>query len=147
MSATIRTLQWLSNKLSNGDVSTAAFPSGVESNGNDVLEERSESSASPGFGSWRNPNADRPTLLFVAASAQTDGTTEGDVQVQVDKSGGAASDYEVPVANTPADNSGGATQEGASGGLYIPAGGSYQIVNVDDPNGANSILDVREATL
>lgn len=144
---TVRTLQWLIDQLTNGNVSTASFPSGVDSNGNDVLEERGEAAVTPGFDSFRTPDADRPTLVVVEATVQTDGTSDGTVTFEVDTDGGTAADYTLTVANIPSDNTGGTATTGTIGGVTVPAGASYQVANASDPNAANSLDTVRETTL
>lgn len=114
---------------------------------NNVLEERSESSASPGFGSFRTPNADRTTLLTVEASAQTDGAADGTVELDVDKDGGTSPDFTLTVANVGSTATGGTTVTDSVAGVPIPAGASYQVSNASDPNAANSLDVVREQTV
>jgi len=109
---------------------------------NAELPAGSSSSASPGFGSWRTPNADRPVILEIEGIVETDGTSNAKITVGVDEDGGATSDYTYTVAY--ADSGVGSTyQDQSTSTIYIPAGSSYIISNISDPN-SNNAITVRE---
>lgn len=105
-------------------------------------------STDPGlaFDTWRTPNANRPTFLTIAAEAQTDGTSIGNVFLSVDESGGTSRDYFLRLGYADNDLPSGSFSKG-SASTIIPAGGSYQIVNSSDPNSNNDIQHIREFTL
>lgn len=107
----------------------------------------SSTGSDPGlaFGTWRTPNANRPTAVNLMVRAETDGTTDGLVEVDVDESGGTSKDY--TVAKAFADNAAGAHIEVESIYFVVPAGGAYQIVNSSDPASSNAIQMHREFTL
>lgn len=104
------------------------------------------SSVALGFGSWRVPSADRPVLVQVSILAQTDGTTSGEVKVDVDESGGTTADYSLSGAFVGSTAGAGASSENSTMFL-IPPGGSYRYRNVGDPNTANSVQTQREFEL
>jgi len=107
------------------------------------------SSTDPGlaFNTWRNPsNArgdDRPTLVEIRGRAETDGTNTAYIQAEVDESGGTTLEYITFTARADANWSNGA-QAMEYGSFTVPAGGTYQIKNGNDPNGNNRIDDHRE---
>ncbi|MFB6237524.1 MAG: hypothetical protein ABEH81_04050 [Halopenitus sp.] len=101
----------------------------------------------PGFGTWRQVDADRSALLTVEATAETDGTSAGEVLLDVDESGGTTADYTLTIALSDADNAAGVALADALASLYLPAGAQYQIRNASDPNANNTIDAVREVTL
>lgn len=99
----------------------------------------------PGFGTWTTADANRPAEIEVDATAQTDGTSRGEVVVDVDESGGTTADYSLTVAYIDPDNATGAQDKDALT-AYIPAGAQYQVRNASDPNAANTINTVRQIT-
>lgn len=104
-------------------------------------------SAAPGFGAWRQPDADKPVVLTVAATGETDGTSDGEVVLDVDEDADGVADYTLPVVDVVADHAAGTSFSGSVAGLYLPAGAQYQVRNVSDPNANNSLDTVREVTL
>jgi hypothetical protein len=106
----------------------------------------SSSDPSLAFDTWRTPNANRPTFLQVEAFVETDGSSIGVVSIQVDESGQMTPDYDMKIGRAdPSAGSGFRLLQTTS--VFIPAGASYQIANLADPNSGNSIADIREFTL
>lgn len=105
------------------------------------------SAATPGFGTWRQVDADNSALLTVEATASTDGTSKGEVVLDVDESGGTTADYTLTVALADPDNAAGVALADTLASLLLPAGAQYQIRNSSDPNAANTIDVVREVVL
>lgn len=105
----------------------------------------SSSDPSLAFDTWRTPNADRPTLVFLGLQVETDGTLGGQIVLEVDESGGTTANF---TGRTLIDEDApsGTTMRTMSS-VVIPAGGSYRIVNSSDPNGANAVEEHREFTL
>jgi hypothetical protein len=103
-------------------------------------------SSSPGFGSWTQASADRPAVVTVAVTAQTDGTSDAIVNFQVDEDGGTTEDYSLGIITVANEMTAGADLT-ATATFVVPAGAQYQILNASDPNGANSLNTVREFTL
>lgn len=97
------------------------------------------------FDTWRTPNADRTVFVMIAILVQTDGTSDAEVELQLDESGDEVSDYEFRVV-AEADLFTGATSVGQLSAI-IPPGGAYRISNVSDPDNANTIQDSREYIL
>lgn len=85
------------------------------------------------FDSWRTPNSNRPALLSINADPDQGGTEDGSFALDVDEDGGTTADYSY-TWNAPTN--GGNSQ--FSGFVYIPPGGSYQMRNINDPDGANA---------
>lgn len=122
----------------------------VDTNGNiqkplEVAKSDTTGSLSPGFGSWSTADANRPTWLELDVTVETDGTSRGEIVVDVDEDGGTTADYTFTIAHIAPDNSAG-TQDKGYAKVYIPAGAQYQIRNVSDPNGNNATGDVRLVT-
>lgn len=98
------------------------------------------------FGNFNTPSDDRPTLVTVEATAETDGTSAGHVEVDVDESGGTTADYSLSIVEVASDNATGTSETGTLT-FYVPAGASYQVANTSDPNTNNSLDNTREVTL
>lgn len=105
------------------------------------------SGAAPGFGAWRQVDPDKPALVTVAATAETDGTSDGEILLDVDEDGDSVADYTLTVVDVVADHAAGTAFADVVASLYLPAGAQYQIRNVSDPNANNSLDNVREVTL
>lgn len=126
------------------DVSTLQAGSATI-NGNSALQDGGDAGVATGFGTWTTANANRPTLLIVEGTAETDGTSEGKILLDVDKSGGTTADYSMTVVEVdPALGTGVSRSDESI--VYVPPGGQYQIRNASDPNVINSISTVREVT-
>lgn len=95
---------------------------------------------------WTTADASRPVLLLVEASAETDGTNRGEVRVEVDESGGTATDYEIATAYVDASNPSGTTVFEAQT-VPLPPAAQFRVVNVSDPNAANRISNIRKFVL
>jgi hypothetical protein len=104
-------------------------------------------SAAPGFGTWRQASADTPVLVSVAATAETDGTSAGEVVLDVDEDGDGTADYTLALVDVVADHAAGTAFADTIASLYLSAGAQYQVRNVSDPNANNSLDTVREVTL
>lgn len=106
------------------------------------------SSSDPGlaFDTWRQPSADRPTLVHIEATAETGGSAAGEVDVAVDEDGGTTADYNLRVTDAPVV--GGSTAVFTdSTAFLLPAGAQYQVINQNDPATGNSIDSIREFDL
>lgn len=110
-----------------------------------LLEDAASSDPGLAIGSWRNPDSKRPVLVIVELQPQTDGTSNGEMAVDVDESGGTTADYSFN-AVTPGELASGDVLPDTVK-FYVPPGGSYQIRNVSDPNTANSVGAHREIVL
>lgn len=119
----------------------------LKENGQDVLRNPG-GSTDPGsalaFGGWRTPNSSRPAMLVVEVTAWTDGSTAGTVILNVAESGGTTN-YSISKTAESALGANGLSRLHAT--TIIPAGGEYQLENLSDPTGENSIESVREFTL
>lgn len=122
----------------------AATQTWVESNRLALPGSGSDPSLS--FDTWRTPNSDRPTLVQVRLLAQTDGSSDADVRVDVDESGGTTRDYSPGQSKISSEAGSGAEITTAST-FIVRAGASYQFANSGDPNSQNAIPDHREITL
>ena len=106
----------------------------------------SSNQTSLGFGSWRTPNAARPTLVIIEAGTQPTAGSGAQIEVAVDESGGTTEDYDLTVSGSIANIGVGVNQPGTIS-FIVPAGGSYQVKNTLDPATANTIHDIREWVL
>lgn len=103
-------------------------------------------SVSLGFGSWRSASGDRPVMIEVSTLVETDGTTAGEIKVDVDEDGGTTADYSLAAGYAaPELGSGAVSVENAS--AIVPPGAAYLIQNFADPNGGNQIQILREFEL
>jgi len=126
------------------DANSVTTVSGTIDGGKEMWGVPSTSNSGPTtFNSWREVSADRPSIVIVNFYAETDGTSDGEVRIDVDESGGTNSDYYVfgSRAGTNLGDGGGAYN---SGMVVLPAGGQYQIDNTVDPKSNNIINEVRE---
>jgi len=102
--------------------------------------------ATPGFDTPTTVSANAAALVTIALDADTDGSTSARIEVQIDETGSGSADYTAGVCvakpTLPQNTSIHGTVT-----AFVPAGGQYEIVNVDDPRGANRILNVRHITL
>jgi hypothetical protein len=103
-------------------------------------------SISPGFGSWTQIDANNPGFVFGHLFAETNGSSNGIVKVQVDESGGTTADYTAARVFAD-DNLPSAARVQLSYWVYVPGGGQFQIVNVSDPRGTNTISVTRTLTI
>jgi len=101
---------------------------------------------SPGFDTFVTLDANNPGLAVIAATAESDGSTSGSVDLFVDESGGTTRDYFLPIVRAKAALG---SSRAVSDALlaYIPAGAQYQISNSFDPNNNNAIDTVRELVI
>ncbi|NLV14369.1 hypothetical protein [Haloarcula argentinensis] len=106
-----------------------------------------QSSSDPGlaFGTWRQVSPDRPAKVTAQVTVETDGSSNGIIQINVDESGGTTPDYDLFVVADAGLGSGGQNSDSVT--LHLPAGAQYQIQNGTDPNAANAISHVREFVL
>lgn len=103
--------------------------------------------ATPGFGTWTTVDADADALLTVEATGETDGTSDGEIVLDVDESGGTTADYTLTVVDVVSDHAAGTAFADVIASLFLPAGAAYQVRNVSDPNANNTLDTVREVTL
>jgi len=86
-----------------------------------------------------NPN--KPTIVMLRAVTETDGSSNGILNVRVDESGGTTKDYRF---NAFADSklpAGTTVSESLT--IPLPAGAAISLANTSDPNNANEIDDKR----
>lgn len=126
------------------DTGHAITPAGGEA----TYLKRAATSSDPAlaFDTWRTPNANRPTHIEIETTTQTDGTTDGSILIEVDQGGGTAADYSLR-ASWVESNIGASSVHRNTVTFYVPAGGSYRILNNSDPSAANAISTHREFTL
>lgn len=116
-------------------------------NGRLLADIAATAAATPGFGAWRQIDADRAALLTVEATAETDGAADGEVLLDVDEDGDGAAEYTLTIVRAPLDAGAGVNMSDAVTSLQLPAGAQYQVRNASDPNAVNAIDTVREVTL
>lgn len=115
-------------------------------NGQDGVGVGTSSSVAPGFGTWVQVSSSRPAYVQVEVSAQTDGTSDGEVRIEVDESGGTTTDYFLRVGYASASLGSGVTAYDQAE-VLLPAGAQYLVTNYSDPNAANTIETTREYVL
>lgn len=111
--------------------------------GGNLQNPNKTTSISPGFDSWTTPDTSRPVWIEIEFYIETDGTTDGIVEIDVDESGGTATDYSFTFRTDAA--LGGAGFEHTYQ-FYLPIGASFQARNSQDPNVVNSINVARKVT-
>lgn len=89
-------------------------------------------------GGWTVVDSDRPGLLTLRLFAETDGTDNGTIRVEVDYSGGTSSDDVFRCYVNDAAGAGVQVDETMT--ISLPAGASVNIVNSSDPNNSNALL-------
>lgn len=97
------------------------------------------------FDTWRQPDEDKPMMVVVTASAETDGDSAANIRFRIDLSGGTSSDYRHIIAYQFQTTSGVRQQSTAT--VILPPGASYKIENWSDPNGTNTLFENREIVL
>lgn len=122
------------------DLLDSAYDIARDHLGNATKNPGTTAAVTPGFNTWTTANTDRPSFLVVETYVETDGTTAGQIDIDVDESGGTTADYSLTNI-APAAVGGSETD---SHYVYLPAGAQYQINNVTDPNLANAINVVRQ---
>lgn len=122
----------------------------VDSNGNVYTRPRVNDNAttnvSTSFGTWETINNNRPGFVEIQAFSETDGTTKGEVAVDIDETGDGTADFTFTVSLSSASEGAG-TNHTNSVSHFVTASGQYRITNVSDPNGVNSINVVREVKI
>lgn len=106
----------------------------------------STSAASPGFDNWTQISADKPAVVEIRATAETDGSSNAQIGVEVDESGGTTSDYTFLIGYADGNDPSG-TRDRQLSTVYVPPGAQYRITNQIDPNSGNTIGAVRELVL
>jgi hypothetical protein len=104
----------------------------------------SQTSVSLGSG-WAVESSDRPTLVFARLVAESDGTTDGILNLRVDESGGTSQDYQVNAFASASGGSGFVASETVK--LPLPPGAAIKFENTSDPNGGNTVGMRRKITL
>lgn len=104
-------------------------------------------SSDPGlaFDTWRTPNSTFATDVSVRAFAETDGSSAGFINLEVDESGGTTYDYILRVAFADAGLGSGGLGDSTTS-TVIPPGASYRVTNQSDPNNGNTTGAIRETT-
>lgn len=104
-------------------------------------------SSAVGFDTWTTPNANRATMVVVQATAETDSSTDANIDFEVDYSGGTSPDDSFRFVSMVADAHSNTTRTTGSFTIIVPAGASYQVANTNDPNSGNSVDEVAEYEL
>lgn len=100
----------------------------------------------PNFGEWIQVSSGRPSLIEIRCGVETDGSTRGEILIDVDESGGTSADYNFPLAwADPNLGDGGREYSGTT--FLLPPGAQYQIRTSQDPNNNNEINAVHEFDL
>lgn len=104
----------------------------------------SDETANISFGASRTPNVERPTLVAITASVEASGGSAAEVAIDID-----GIQVESLVSNTSSGGLSGNPNviNTVSETVIVPAGSSYTIRNVTDPNATNAISSVQELTL
>lgn len=89
-------------------------------------------------GSYTVLETDNDVLLTVECLVETDGTNGGQVDINVDESGGSTADYTMSLY-APEELGANVFLFPGVYGEFIPAGASVQIENVSDPVGDNAL--------
>jgi len=139
--------RWLSGTLRPDKVETDSLSTNSATIGGDPVGGFGETNApTPGFDNWITADANSPSLLIIDILVETDGSAAGQVEIAVDESGGTSQDYDLVCGFIEPVLPDG-TQSRETTTFYVPAGGQYNIQNIQDPNNANLIVDLRELTL
>jgi len=89
------------------------------------------------FGDYEQVSADRPAIVLMQGTASTDGSTDAEINISVDESGGTVVDYTIPLARASATLTSGSLIT-STATLLLPAGAQYRVENTADPNNINS---------
>jgi len=101
---------------------------------------------SPGFGTFTQVDANNPSLLTLVLKAVTDGSTNGQVDIRIDESGGTTPNIDhlhAFASKVASDN----FTNIAVGSYTLPAGAQFKIVNGANPKGKNEIRAARAQIL
>jgi hypothetical protein len=90
------------------------------------------------FNEWFQMADEHIYLIWFQATVETDGTTDGLVELDLDYSGGTTAQKSFTVAQAPAALGAGATVTDNIV-TFIPPGWHWQFANTQDPNGNNAI--------
>lgn len=103
----------------------------------------STSSAGPTtLDTWHQASSSRPAFIQGQALVETDGSTRGRIDLEVDESGGTTRDYDADyITASTGLGSGGTFRSGFS--VLLPPGAQYRFQNSDDPNGGNDVITNR----
>ena len=107
----------------------------------------SSSNVSISLGSgWTEVDSNNPVFFALNAYVETDGSTRGEVIVEVDESGGSTADYRLtnPIAS-PGLGSGGVQRE--FGSTYLPPGATVRAYSNGDPNNNNQLQNPKKFVL
>jgi len=103
-------------------------------------------SLSPGFDNFTQVDANNPSLLTVVVKAQTDGSTNGKIDIRIDESGGTTPN--INHLHAFASQAASSQHTDISATTYpLPAGAQFKIANQSDPDASNSIRTVRAQIL
>jgi len=91
---------------------------------------------SPGLDSFTQVSSAHPALLTAIVAVQSDGSVPGQVQIEVDESGGTSPDYSVIFAEADPQTSDSFFGTGAVT-VLLPAGAQFQLANELNPAGGN----------
>jgi len=104
--------------------------------------------SSTGFGTWISVDSTgQGVLVDLEAQVQTDGSSNGIVNLYVDESGNNSANHKFTAVGAHNSLGSGAINVGTLGGVFVPPGGNYKAVNESDPNDYNSIQTLREITI
>jgi len=123
--------------ISEADVTALSAVSGSVNGDEMVGFPGTSSSAGLSFGSWTTVDSNRPVWLLLSVIAQTDGSTDASVYIDIDESGGTTADYSQQARAEAGVGPGSVSILTAT--FPLPIGASVQVRNNNDPNGGNSI--------
>jgi len=103
-------------------------------------------SVQSGFGTFRQVDADNPSILYGEVAVQTDGNSDADVKVAVDESGGTTATYTIQAAFINSSH-GGNSVSVVQFSLPLPAGAQFKLINTSDPQGNNSVNKLRAVVI
>jgi len=123
------------DSVNSGSVSTA---DGTV-DGKDIVGYTNSSPGDLSFGDWEQVSASRPSRVALFGLAETDGSNNARITVEIDESGGTNADYTIVLVF--ADDALGSSGRSQSGREFtLPAGAQYRVVNDKDPNNGNSFI-------
>jgi len=96
-------------------------------------------------GGWTEEDPNRPCLIEMSVTVETDGITAGTIEIGVDYDGGSTADYTATVEANAAHNAGAAATAPIT--VYLPPGATIDITNLNDPNVNNAITDSHKAVM
>lgn len=120
------------------DVESVSTNSATINNGDGVgIPTTSTSTDATLGGGWVTEDADRPTQIFIVPRPETDGSSNGVINIDIDFDGGTTADISL---KSIADSGLGSGVRVTDSFVYtLPSGAQHQFRNKSDPNNSNII--------